>query len=341
MWVDSNDHLAGPDIYFSSSYGRAVEKSEAGQWSCLSLHDGRWLLPLLVRDLPSGRRDAISPYGYSGVFCDPGIASLSTELWRDTIRSLREKNIVSVFVRESPLVPQAPAPPDALPVVQGHSTFLLPALEEEKSWSAMRGSSRTSIRKARREGVDVVLEVPSVGDLAQGSPFRSLYEATMHKVGARDYYYFGDEYFENIRFILADKLLLARAIRGEVVMAAGLFMVGSDYLHYHLSGSSAEAASLGCSNIMLWEALCWARRHNLIGLHLGGGVKTGDGLERFKRSFGGVQRSYNAYGMVVDSHGYGEEIRLRTRENDVVIDDLVHQGFFPAYRAPQLVAVGG
>ena len=59
--------FATPDIYFTQAYGLAEELAGAGQWLSISSYEGRWQLPIHIRDI-DGCRDAVSPYGYAGVF---------------------------------------------------------------------------------------------------------------------------------------------------------------------------------------------------------------------------------------------------------------------------------
>lgn len=323
-----------PDVYFTPGYGRAAAHADNGAWSSIVLADGEWQMPLLVRTLPSGRSDAISPYGYTGVYQGPGVDELgAAELWAVTRDRLRSSGIISMFVRESPIVPQASPPPDAVPVVRGHSSYYVPCLGENQNWDAMQGRSRTSIRKAEKLGMKVELRTAVAEDLNPDSPFRQLYEGTMGKVDAGEYYYFNDEYYAALLDGLAGDLLLGLATGpGGDVQAASLFMRGPSTLHYHLSGSTRDGARGGATNAVLWAAIRHANAAGLAGVHLGGGVRDGDGLERFKRSFGGHARPFNAYGLVIDQDGYDAEIALTAQRLGVAAESLNTAGFFPAYR---------
>lgn len=327
-------HQGPPDVYFTRGYGLAVAEVEDGEWTCIDLADGSWQMPLLVRTLPSGRADAVSPYGYAGVYAAPGLsASRIGELWARTRDQLRDRGVVAVFVRESPLVAQAPAPADAIAVVSGHATFHVPCRPADQVWDAMAGRCRTSIRKADKLGTTVTLTPATPADLAPGSDFRRLYEGTMDKVDARDYYFFGDSYYEALLAGLGEDLLvgLARDPQGQA-LAAALFMKGPRTLHYHLSGATREGSRGGATNTVLWQAIQYAIEQGLDGVLLGGGVSDGDGLERFKRSFGGEVRTFNAYGLIIDSRAYDAELALTAARLGTEPAVLAAPGFFPAYR---------
>jgi serine/alanine adding enzyme len=219
-------HHGPPDVYFTRGYGLAVAEVEDG--TCIELADGNWQVPLLVRPLASGRSDAVSPYGYAGVFAGPGLSASDIEdLWRQTRDELRRRGVVAAFVRESPLVNQAHAPADAIPVVTGHATFHIPCRPATEVWDAMAGSCRTWIRRADKSGTTVTLAPATRNELASASDFRRLYEGTMDKVDARDYYFFGDSYYEALLAGLGEDLLVgtARDPEGQALVAA-LFIEG-------------------------------------------------------------------------------------------------------------------
>lgn len=323
-----------PDVYFTEGYGRAAALAERAEWQLVSLADGAFQMPLLVRELPSGRKDAASPYGYSGAWVDPSLDEARVaELWREAVAEMASRGIVSVFVRTSPLVNQAPAPDGAIWVVRGHDTFYVACRGEQENWDAFQGRARTSVRKAEKNGFSCTIAPCTADDLAADGDFRALYEATMGKVSATDFYLFDDAYYAALLEGLGENLLLGM-VRDEqgAPMAAALFMRGPEHLHYHLSGSSPEGLRFGGTTMVLHEAIRLANREGLVGLELGGGVRSGDGLEKFKASFGGEVRVFTAYGLVVDADGYDAELTARAAELGVEADALRTPGFFPAYR---------
>lgn len=321
-------------MYFDERYGSVVADNEDGQWHLISLDEGRWQVPLVVRDLPSGRRDAISPYGYAGAYWLPdGSHATADELWNQTRRLLDNLGVVSVFLRVSPLVPQATAPIDAVPIVDDHKTYLVTSQDEGEAWASMDGRARTAIRKARKLGFTSELKYAENKDIASNSPFRALYSKTMKKVAASNYYHFEDKYFAGLQASLGRDLMVGIVRDADgVPQAASLFMRGRKYLHYHLSGSTHEGARAGASNLLIWDAIREASQSSLDGLHLGGGLVNGDGLDRFKRSFGGVVLSYNAYGLVINKEAYADEVTKQAHYLGITSESLLKPGFFPSYR---------
>ncbi|WP_192378537.1 GNAT family N-acetyltransferase [Rhodococcus rhodochrous] len=278
--------------------------------------------------------DAVSPYGYSGAYAHPDLSvSEVTSLWDRTLEVLREEGVISLFLRRSPLVNQAPLPALSVLVVEAHPTYFIDTDDVDTLWKRMEGRARTAIRKANRTGMSVDIRSVSLEDLQAGSAFRTIYAQTMAKVNARRYYLFDDEYYRILHEKLESSLLIATVRSGEgEIQAASLFMAHHGVLHYHLSGSSRDGTRAGATSLLLWKLLEHAAHTGARGVFLGGGVQPGDGLERFKRGFGGDQRNYTAAGVIVDDAAYENAVAASARRQGVTVSQLQDLRFFPAYR---------
>lgn len=73
----------------------------------------------------------------------------------------------------------------------------------------------------------------------------------------------------------------------DKTIAAAIFMMYGEYFHYHLAGSRKETLNLAPNNILLWEAINYAKDKGYKRMHLGGGLtdSTEDNLFRFKARF--------------------------------------------------------
>jgi hypothetical protein len=313
-----------PDVYFTPGYGAAACTEPGSWWLGLRRCGGLFQLPLVVRPLPGGRVDAASPYGYSGAWAHPDLPAADVlAAWNSVREELLDRRVVSVFLRHSPLVPQAALPFAHQPVVVDHPTVAVDLADVDRAWTALRGTCRTAVRRARAHGGRVRIRPARAADLAAGSPFRRLYEATMDRHRADRSYYFPDDHYARLLAGLGDGLLLATGhdAHGAVQTAALLLHHGS-FLHYHLSGSTAAGARAGLGNLLLWRAIEHGAALGATTLHLGGGTGPADDLLRFKASFGPTRLLYRATGWVVDPTAYAE-LTARTPGRE---------GFFPAYR---------
>jgi len=320
--------LEYPDVYFTPGYGSAARPSDYERWMTIQRYDGQWQVPLILRRTSEGALDAASPYGYAGVYASPELSDADlTSAWASTFEELRALNVVSVFLRHSPLVPQAPEHAGEITVVEEHPTVLVHVQSADTMWDSLRGRCRTAIRKAIAAGVTASVREACAADFVAGSDFRTLYEDTMGRRGAAASYLFDDGYYRRLAAALGPDLLIAeaRGANGEALSAC-LLMRHGRFLHYHLSGSSAEGLRLGANNLMLWETCLFASGRGVGIFHLGGGLTADDSLYRFKSAFGGTRGVFRATGLIVDPEAYRALSRGR--------DGLNGQVYFPAYRGP-------
>ncbi len=326
--------LGSPDVYFTPGYGRAARLTEGGDWILLEGFDGAWQVPLILRILDDGTTDAISPYGYSGVYASPSLSDAQIQAaWAATVITLRELGVISVLLRHSPLVRQAADLPGLLPILSGHPTIVLEPVDHESSWNGLEKRCRTKIRKALKNGYTGTVRQACGQDTRTGSDFRRLYEGTMRRVDAADLYFFDDAYYAALLAGLGTDLLIAEVTDpAGAVVSASLLMRHADRIHGHLAGSNPDDAGMGTNNLLKWVVVEHALDQGLRQFHLGGGVSAGDSLFRFKQSFGGRELEFSVSGLVIDDEAYRDQVKLRAKECDTTEDDLLASGYFPAYR---------
>jgi hypothetical protein len=326
--------LHSPDVYFLPGYGQAASIAHGGEWVLLEAFDGAWQVPLIVRTLADGMKDAISPYGYSGVYASPSLSPQQIgQAWSATIDRLRELNVISVLLRHSPLVAQAPGIPGLISILRGHPTIALEPADADSAWSGLAGTCRTRIRKAIKNGYTGDVRQASSEDLAPFGVFRRLYEGTMTRLDAAPLYFFSDEYYKGLLESLGPNLLLAEVRDATGVPVSSALLMRHDHLlHYHLSGSSPDDARMGSNNLMMWTATQFAVEQGLSQFHLGGGLDQRDGLFHFKHTFGGRELAYNVTGLIIDHEHYQGLTTNRARELGISTDTLLETRYFPAYR---------
>jgi hypothetical protein len=328
------DGLESPDVYFTPGYGRAASVSDGGEWVLLEAFDGAWQMPLIVQTLADGTKDAMSPYGYSGIYASPSLNSLQVQqAWFATVDFLGKEAIISVLLRHSPLVPQAYDLPGLISIVSGHPTIVLEPVDSDSAWSEMVSTCRTRIRKATKNGYTCDVRQASSQDLAPTGNFRRLYEQTMSRLDATPLYFFGDDYYEELLVGLGSNLLIAEVRDSAgVAVSSALLMRHAHLLHYHLSGSNVDDARMGTNNLMLWTVTQFAIEQGLRQFHLGGGLEARDGLFHFKHTFGRRELEYRVSGLIIDEKLYRDHVRNRARACDVTANTLLASNHFPAYR---------
>jgi hypothetical protein len=308
---------------------------DPGEWALLEAFDGAWQVPLIMRTLADGTKDAISPYGYSGVYAAPSLSPVQIQqAWSATVGSLRDLGIISVLLRHSPLVPQAADLPGLRPIVSGHPTIVLESTDTDTAWMGLDKSCRKKVRKALKVGYTGEVREAAGRDLLPGGDFRNLYDQTMERLDAAALYTFSDDYYKALLGGLGSNLLMAQVRDPDgVVVSCLLLMRHEERLHSHLSCSRPHDARMGTNNLLKWTAAEFAIDQGLRQFHIGGGLDGRDSLFGFKHSFGGRELEYAVSGLVVDHQLYEGQVKRRAAELDTTSDALMASGFFPAYRA--------
>jgi len=325
---------APPDVYFLPEYGRAASIADRGELLNVEAHGGAWRMPLIVRGLADGERDAITPT-FSGIYASASLSSAQVgEAWSTAIERMRGLGLISLVVRGSPLVPQASHLPGLRPISRERPTVVLDLTDEASAWEGLKKGCRSTIRQAMRNGLTGDVRPAALADLLPGGDFRRLYELTMERRGADALYSFDDSYYVALLDGLGPDLLVAEVHDPEGgVVASSLLMRHGSRLHYHLAGSVLGGSGTGSSNLMLWSGIQFAIGQGLTQFHLGAGAAGRDSIFRFKSSFGGRELHYDVSGLIVDDEAYQDKVRDRARERDVPVDTLLESGYFPAYRA--------
>ena len=305
-WDELLARLGCADAYLLRAYVEASCVLDTGE--PVLLEDDGVVMACIVREIPgSDLYDVTTPYGYGGPVGD-GEFHEAYERWCD------ERNIVSTFIRYHPLFENYRESPHA---TYASATVGWPL--EGDLLAGMHGKHRNVVRKAQKAGV-------TVEAATGGEGFISLYEQTMERRQAVEYYFFPAEYWARLE-ALGDRLLRFDATHEGKVVASALCLRGDRWLHYHLGATADTARDLGASNLLLYTAALWGQAQGLEEFHLGGGAGAKeDSLFAFKQRFSPESRREFWVGKAVHDEGAYSSL-----SGDAEID---LPGFFPAYRMP-------
>jgi serine/alanine adding enzyme len=285
---------------------------------------GAVVFAVILREIEGseGRLDAITPYGYGGpvgVGAEPPVESFYGlyEDWCDS------NGVVSTFIRFHPLFANRRQAPPGLHVERLADTIAWSLDRELDLFTKMHPKHRNKVRKARGAGFEVaVREAPE-----SLSEFAALYEETMSRLGATDFYFFPDAYWRTLESSLREQLVLVEARGGGELAAAAFCFATPPWLHYHVSGTSERGREAAAANLVLFEAACWGQSRGFEQFHLGGGAGgREDTLFHFKQRFFPDGRREASVGKLVHDP---ETYRSLAGESELRLD-----GYFPAYRRP-------
>ena len=329
------------DVYYLNGYVRAFKLHGDGEPFLFYYQkdDFRALSVIMMRDIAQFKPfcgefeqgkyfDVITPYGYGGFLTDGNQSDYNIAGLHDTyVCFLKEHNVVSDFTRYHPLLKNAELLRKQFNVIDVGPTISIDTTSKERIFENLERNNRNKIRKAQKNGVII----GHGHDPELWNDFIPIYEATMDKDHASDYYYFDKEFFLSIQNDLQGHYEMFYALYEGRMIAMSIILYANGKMHYHLSGSDIEYRNLAPTNLLLYEAACWGCDIGISQFHLGGGVGAGDdSLYKFKEGFN--RKSSNMFSIgktVVNQEMYDKLMDLRAQK-DADFDKTTN--YFPAYR---------
>ena len=332
QWDSIVRSFADHDVYWLSGYVRAFQIHGDGEPLLFYYEDGnvRGINAVMKRDVANDPHlagkvekgmffDFATPYGYGGWLIE---GDRTAPLFETYAKWCVENNIVSEFVRFHPMMRNHAACEAFYDVIRlgevVHMELTSPAAVLEN----MSGKNRNVIRKAIKNDVKIYNgRYPEIYRI-----FRDIYNATMDKDNAKDYYYFGDAFYDSLLNDLPFNAQVFYAEKDGRVIAASIILTANGRMNYHLSGSVREFSTFAPTNLLLYEAARWGCANGYKTLYLGGGVGSGeDSLFKFKRAFyKGELNRFHIGRLIFDKQKYAELAAIRGH---------VDSSFFPIYRA--------
>lgn len=320
------------DVYWLCGYVKAFQLHGDGE-PLLFFYEGtdtRGINVVMKRDVAKDERfrgkieegqyfDFATPYGYGGWI----IEGENTEaLFQSYDRWLKKNDIISEFVRFHPMIGNHELSRYFYEVIQLGEVVHMDLSSPECIWNNIISKNRNMIRKAIKNGVVIYNgRFPEIYE-----KFRMIYNGTMDKDNAEDYYYFESEFYKSILSDLPQNAQVFWAEKDDQIIAASIMLATNGRMNYHLSGSLREFSSLAPGNLILYTAALWGCANGYRTFYLGGGVGSGeDSLFKFKRAFykGDLNHFY-----------IGKKIYNQEKYNVLVSMRGATEGdYFPKYRA--------
>ena len=320
------------DVYYLSGYVKAFQIHGDGVPQLLYYETER-LKAIYVymkrKTSIEGYYDSITPYGYGGVLFEGDTSEESLqEFWKAYVEKMNEEGIVDNFVRYHPVLANAIPMKTISTVVDLGKTVAFDLSSEEVIWNNIISKNRNMIRKAEKNGI----EIRHGKGLELFQDFKRIYNATMEKDHAEDYYFFEDDFYESIHRDLNNNYEMFYAVLDNQIIAMSIMLYANKQMHYHLSGSVMEYRNMAPSNLLLYKTALWGYEHGFQTLHLGGGVGSGeDNLYKFKAAFNRNSNYRFSIGKeIFDVGKYDDLVEERVRQ-DASFDAA--SAFFPLYRS--------
>lgn len=260
--------------------------------------------------------DLETPYGYGGPLTDnEHISDNSQKLFLSELTEYCiNVGIISQFVRFHPLLANHNLVPAAIETRYMRDTIFMDTSSPELIMSNMDSKNRNMVRKAQKNGVQIAKT--SINDYLD---FLSMYEETMARDNADEYYTFHKDYFNQQKALENNAIIFYASIEGKPI-AGSIIYFNDRFAHYHLSGSRSEYRQYAPSNLLLYEVACWASEKGIKQFHLGGGMAPDDSLFGFKKQFNKNGRLPFVVGRTIFNHEQYNKLLSLRKESDPTFD---------------------
>ncbi len=326
------------DVYWLSGYVKAFKIHGDGE-PLLFLYEKeqtRGINVVMKRDVALDRHfkgnlesnkyfDFITPYGYGGWLIE---GENKNGLFSEYENWCQKNGIICEFVRFHPVLKNHRFSSEVYDVVQLGNTVTLDLSSPEIIWENIISKNRNMIRKAEKNNIKIYNgRYPAIYEV-----FREIYNATMDKDHAEEYYYFGEEFYKSVLEDLPFNSQVFYAVLENKVIAASIMLAANGRMNYHLSGSVLEYRNLAPSNLLLYKAALWGCEQGYRTFHLGGGVGSGeDNLYKFKAAFNkNSDYQFSIGKKISNEEKYKKLVEIRRKE-DPMFDET--SKFFPLYRS--------
>jgi len=171
-------------------------------------------------------------------------------------------------------------------------------LSKEERWNTYSSNTRNILRKCEKE-----LTFMKSNNLDK---FIELYEKTMDKNNAGDFYYFPKDYYKQL--LENNDIELYEVQREDEVISSAFFMFSGEFGHYHLSANNYDMRQYNANYFILDQIFEIAKQKNKKYFHLGGGTtnQKDDTLLKFKQKFSKLSKLFYISGKIYNDEIYSK-----------------------------------
>lgn len=295
----------------------------------LESNEGVVVFPLLEREIDQREsKDLVSVYGYSGPLFSVKDVELQNTLLEKLFQEITKLGYISLFSRLHPFINNHP-----MNYVTNLSDIVYFDLNDsvENIYAAMRKVHRRDIRKLKSS--EFTLQRYCRASSEQVSEFKYIYDLTMDKLDANDYYYFDQEYFEKLFASNDFQASLYTVYFEEKAVASAIMIQTGSYGQYHLSGTLPEFYKNYPMKLIIGHAMEDMHNEGIEHFVLGGGVGSSrDSLFDFKYGFARRTKPFSIMKKIFDPVIYQKLSDELFESLDMSTESINQVNYFPLYR---------
>lgn len=293
---------------YHTAYSARISGAKASLWRFESGGE-HFCHPFLLTPvgLKTNYNDISSIYGYSGPLSSTENNDFLKQAWSAFDNWCRDNSVISEFTRFSLFAgTRSFAHSDTL--IEKNRLCAISWLPDtrESFLSALGKKTRNMIRKAEQSGLEGREIEPRHGI----DDFRKLYEETMARNAAPDFFTYDDVYYERLLSLPEGELRLFGVFDKSRMIAASVALSHGEGALYHLGASLDEYSKSGAGNLSLFQMSTGLMSQGVKFITIGGGrtIAEDDPLLRFKKSNATSMDEYHIGRRIIDKKAYAEVV---------------------------------
>lgn len=327
------------DLYFNPAYAKVYEEidgqSDTFEFECPF---GKIINTFILRKVPwliDGETyyDIVTPYGYGGPLA-MNITDMTKLMgaYKEAFSEYcKEHHIICEFIRFH-LFDNV----DVRENYYGQTIHLLDNVVvdttgdfEQKIWMGYEHKVRKNVKKALNNGLKIVVE----GNTDHLDGFLRIYNETMDRNKAEDYYYFKRSYFEEIERLLPENFQYFHVFKSGVMISTELILCSEKYAYSFLGGTDTNYYEFRPNDFLKNEIVKWCNARGIERFILGGGYHKDDGIYKYKRGFTkDPDVPFYCGKYIFNQELYDRAVALRI-ESDSTFNQ--YTSYFPKYRGKE------
>jgi len=308
------------DIYYYEEYVKLYEDKNHKALCIVCFDEEHIIMMPYIRKEIDDYYDFETPYGYGGPICNYKSVNWIEKALCLMEEQFRREKYICGFIRFHPLLINEKLCENHFTVLFDRNTVAIDINQtEEEIWTnQIISKNRNMIRKANKNELKYKAEF----DFASIDEFIVLYNATMSRLGAEEFYFFDNKYYTDFVEKFNGKAFLGTVRKDEKLICAAIFMYCGEYGHYHLEGSDNNFSNLAANNFLLWNTVLQLKELGVKWFHLGGGYNSNpdNSLLKFKKSFSNNLRHFYIGKWIFNEQKYCELKEDWMKKNPEKID---------------------
>jgi len=246
--------------------------------------------------------DLETVYGYGGIYCNSKDEIFLEKALKRYEEYCYSENIIAEFTRFHPFnnIHYNCTGFFDLLINDRQTVYIDTTLSKENRWANYTSKMRNILRKCEKE-----LTFVRSNNIDN---FIHLYESTMKKNNAEEFYFFDKEYFINL--LNLKNVELYEVLYKDTVISSSFFMFSKEFGHYHLSANNYEYRKYNANYMILDSIFDISNSKDIPLFHLGGGRtnEEDDLLLKFKEKFSSHKEDFFIAGKVFNQDIYSKYI---------------------------------